>query len=292
MKKVLSVILILAIIFSLGILFGCANDEDPVSDDTTPDDSAPDNSSTPDETSPESSDDPYAEMYAYLGVDSVPDPEYSLEMYNRLMEGDIQVAFLALELTQNFIKRMADGFVEFWEEKGASGQVISADGDLTVQATQIENAGTQGIDLICIATSSPPTLAATCEAVMADGMQVIVRGQTKIEDCGFIPTGIEAGASREYGWYMADMVVYYMNTYNPHIEQIKVATGELSAAAQPTDILNGAKDRLALEDNTEVVYTMDYCFSIDDGYLTAEEALTFDAVALVHGEAVNLLVSV
>ena len=279
MKRILSAILVIALCFAFFAMSACSEDEetDPPSDSNTPVDNTPEDT-TPGDTDDE--DDPYAEMLAYFEVDSVPDPDYSLEMYNKLMAGDIMVGFCLEDFSQNYLVNMANGFVEFWEDKGAkSGGVFSADGDVTVQATQIENCATIGMDLICVASATVSSLAAACQSVQEQGVKVIVRGEASVENCGFVPNGLETYPNYTFGWTMADMAIYYAKEYNPDIYEsgLKVATGELSVASNLIELFSGVDDRLALdEQGAEKVYIKDWCLTIDDGYNVGEECLTYD----------------
>ena len=74
MKRILTFFLVGLIIFSSFFLISCSQSENEN-----------ENSST--------DDDPYAEMYKYYGVDSVPDPEFALQQYTKLKNGELKVAF-------------------------------------------------------------------------------------------------------------------------------------------------------------------------------------------------------
>lgn len=273
MKKLLSLFLALALVFALFALTACSSDETEPSDSGTPTNAGTPGSDPTDDGGDQ--EDEYAWVTELYG--EVPDPAFTAAQHEKLENGEITVGFCLEDLSQNFLVRMANGFVAFWEEKGAaSGGVFSADGDVTVQATQIENCGTLGLDLICVASATVSSLANACEAVMAQGTMVIIRGEASVENCGFVPTGLETYPNFEFGWYLVDMVIAYMDEYNPGMESIKIATGELSVASQLIELFTGVRDRAALDDRVEIAYVQDWCLTIEDGYNTAEESLMFD----------------
>lgn len=283
MKKQMTLVVTVMLLLALGSLGACS-DSDDVPDTSAPASQAP--SSDPGKPTVEPADE-YAWVTEMFG--EVPDPAFTAAQFARLQAGDISVGFCLLDYEQSHLIRMANGFTAFWEELGASnGGVFSADGDVTVQAAQIENCGTLGLDLICVASTAVASLSNACETVMGMGTMVIVSDGASVENCGFVPTGLELYPNYDIGWYMADMAVAYMNEYNPGMKKVKVATGGLSETWGLAEMFSGAYDRIALDDRAEIVYVQDTCLTIEDGYNTAKESLANDSgirVFLTFNEA-------
>ena len=278
MKRIISLMLVIAIIFAFGAMCACSSDEKAAEDTKATDVANNDEAGDTAADDGESAD--YAEMYEFFGVDSVPNEEYSWQQYQALKNGEITLGFCLEDFSQNYLVNMADGFMERWEEKGGvNGGIFSADGDVTTQITQIENCVQLGLDLICVASSSVASLANACETAQAGGVKVVVRGESSIENCGFVPNALETYHNYDMGFYMADMVLYYMQTNQPEYYEkgVKLATGELSQASNLIEIFQGVRDRLAKDNKGEVVYVQDWCLTLDDGYNVGEESLTYDS---------------
>ena len=275
----MALVLALILLLSLGMMAGCSEQDEqtpPAGGGT--EQGGQQTPPAQGDTGTEGDDtDKYAEMYAYLGVDSVPDPEYSYEKYQKLLNGEIQVAFCVPAISQNSIAMITDGLVNFWVEKGATGQVYVSNDDVSVQISQIENCVMQGYDLVCVANSPISVLGDVCTQAREAGTKIVVRGEASIEACGFVPNGLETYSYYERGWYMADVIVAYMEQYNPDMEfPVKVAAGTLNSSQNILDQFQGIRDRMEQDGKAEIVYEMDQCFSIDDGYTCAEEALIYD----------------
>lgn len=269
MKKLLSVILAIALVFALASMVACSSDEDTTPDDTNT------NSPANDDVNNDDANGDYSEITDLFG--EVPDPAFTKAQYEKLQNGEITVGFSLEDLSQNYLVRMTEGFEAFWTEQGAVyGGTFSADGDVTLQASQIENCNSMGMDLICVASSSQASLSAACEAAMANGTMVIVRGEASIENCGYVPTGLETYRNYEMGWYMTDMAITYVSSVMPDMEVLKMAIGELTQASNVVEIFDGVRDRCAADGKAEVVFTKDMCLTIDDGYTVGEESKTYD----------------
>lgn len=267
MKKLLSVILAIALVFAFASMIACSNDGEESTNGET---------NTENQENNENSDNgDYSEITELFG--EVPDPAFTQSQYDKLQNGEITVGFCLEDLSQNYLVRMTEGFEAFWTEQGAVyGGTFSADGDVTLQASQIENCNSMGMDLICVASSSQASLSAACEAAMANGTMVIVRGEASIENCGYVPTGLETYRNYEMGWYMTDMAISYVSSVMPDMEVLKMAIGELTQASNVVEIFDGVRDRCAADGKAEVVFTKDMCLTIDDGYTVGEESRTYD----------------
>ena len=280
MKRVLSILLVVAMLFAFAALCACSDEKDTKEDTTPADNAASDEENKDaDDTASDDQNSDYAEMYEFFGVDSVPDEEYSWQQYQALKNGEITLGFCLEDFSQNYLVTMADNFMTRWEEKGGvNGGIFSADGDVTTQITQIENCVQLGLDLICVASSSVASLSNACETAQAGGVKVVVRGEASVENCGFVPNALETYNNAEFGWYLGDMVLYYMQTYQPEYYEkgVKIATGELSQASNLIELFDGLRARLAKDNKGEVVYVKDWCLTLDDGYNVGEESLTYD----------------
>ena len=277
MKKLVSVLLAMLMVLSFSAFAACNRSAEKEERGKNANNTT-DEESTGNDASKEDGNDPYAEMYAYYGVDSVPDPEFALRQYNKLLNGELKVAFCSLDFSQNMVYDMAVGMVDYFKELGQNGEIFSADGDLAVQASQIENCGTAGYDLIAVASSSVPGLADACKKVMDQGTMVIIRGALDFESCGFTPTGIETDNYPKIGWYCADMAIAYYKQTFPDAQMLKAGLGELSMVTNLVQMMQGMKDRFAAETEikAETIYLEDEVITVDDGYNMAENALVYD----------------
>lgn len=275
LRKVLCLLLVLIMTASL---FGCSQGEKNGTGDTSNEntDNVSDSNQPSDNTT--ITNDPYAEMYDYLNVDSVPDPDFALAQYEKLLAGELSVAYCILDSAQNLIVEMAETVKRFWDEKGQTCQIFNADGDLIVQAAQIENCATMNFDLIVVASSTIPSLADACLKAMEQGTMVVIRGESSVEACGFSPTALETQRNVAQGWYNADMAFAYFKQYRPEVTSVEFALAEFNVPSNLIEVLNGCKLRIEAETEleAEVAYSEDWVLTLDEGYSFAERALTYD----------------
>lgn len=272
MRRYLAIICALALLFSFSLFIGCSEDKTTEPDSSTP------IANSPSAPAPSDNVDEYAWIKEIFG-DDLADPAYTAEIYTRLQEGDIRVAFIALNISSNTIKLTAEGFEKFWTNLGAQSLgIFSAEGNMNTMGAQLENCTTMGVDLCALRGSDLPSLQSYAENAMAEGVKLMVGGEVSVENIGFTPAGMSTGNNYVSGYHNAKVISAYLDKFYPDIGEgeYKIATAELSAAQPTREVAEGFHAGVDEDPRMEIVFTVDAYFTIQEGYQAAEEALIYD----------------
>lgn len=258
MKKALSIILLVCLIFSLGALIGCNNGEEtsapPV---TTP-------STAPTETVKDPTEDP---------------DDGGNDIQKKLDAGEyVLVGFSLSSVNDEMTLTQATEIQQKYSNIGIDLQYVASGDDIALQITQIENLITMGAAQIIIASNEPNALKEICERAMDEGVQIVFSGEADVDRMGYVVTGANAMDGYTTGVNMAKMALAWVDRQFPDAAEGEIHVGIMSIAgvSMSDDCTRGYND--VFEGTPcQITYEAPLCITADHGYSAAQEGITFDS---------------
>ena len=251
MKKSISLLLAIIILLSLAIVAGCSSAEG--GDET-------DNTVTVQDNTP----------------DSTPDSNTDDTQENN----EILIAFAATTLSDEFMNSLNLQLAQWFAADGYNYQYTSCENDTALQIQQIENFVTMGASLVMTCSNPVSSLKEIMLYAMDQGTMIVLIGCEPKESDGFEVSGVISTDNKLVGTLVAEMAIKWIqDTYPDANSESPVKCASFRNAFNDDNMLRSDTIIEVLNDSgvAQVVYTEDnQLFSVDEGYTSTENALTYD----------------
>lgn len=265
MKKALSVLMTLALLFSFAAMIGCSTAEDEPSATPT---AAQTSDAQGEPTEP-----------AETGTDysGLPVTDYHGKSVPELIaEGIAPLVGLTFPvLSDPFLVELVGALEKNFQSNGLDTLAVSAEGDITKQIEQVENFTTMGAVAIVIGAMSMEALVTANVAAIEAGVIVT--------SLGGVPTNYEISGGIANDWEnlgkaAGQMAIAYLDVAHPDAPagSILTAFAMNSSLADPKRCSEFMKATIEADPRVNIVFEKDLVMEIDTGYTFAEEALTAD----------------
>ena len=218
MKKWLSLILALLMIFSLALFVGCSSDEENTSgedvDEPSTNDTSPNNTDS-DDADPDSTDEVTEEM-----LNNSKPNEYIQEK----LDAGMEVIFGYAAIADNFFTNqiLGEGIRQYVESLGMSYSFQSAAEDVATLITIIENYTQMGAAICTILPPDGSVVQSAVEQAQEKGTTCIIWGTSADYD-----TVVATYDNSTYGNAIGEMTMAWVNSHFPN-----AAEGEVKTAFQ------------------------------------------------------------
>lgn len=192
------------------------------------------------------------------------------------LEGTL-VGYCLSSVNDEMTLTQATSMQEKFENVGVQMDYVSADEDIAMQISQIENYVTMGAKMVIISSNEPSALKECVESAMNDGVLIVMSGEANIDRLGYTPSGANAMNGYTAGTYIANMALQWAQERYPDAEpgSIHVGIMTINGVSMSDDCTKAYHDVL---DGTicDITYESPLCITADMGYDAAQEAMSFD----------------
>lgn len=256
MKKYLSIIMVLMLVFSLFAFIGCS--DDGANDSNESNNSVDD---APSDTTPS---------------DDEPDTD-SNNIQAMLDAGEEVIVAWCNNNADEMVMNQVATFEKFYPQIGVTFLFSSSENVDSEQISQIENYVTMGAKQIIFGANDPSIFADIVAEGMQNGVQFIIRGTS---EASFTVTALCNTSGRNAGMNLANMALAWLNERYPDAAEGSIGAAQSTNSPNTEDPpRNEALQEYLFSDpriNGDDIYMQDTIYTPDEGYTFAEEALTYN----------------
>lgn len=188
----------------------------------------------------------------------------------------VDVAFSWYNLTDDFIVLLNASLAEDLEKTGLTFTHSTAGGDIALQFSQIENYVQMGCAVIMIHTADSNNMKDLSAALLEQGIYTcFFSNLPEFDECGG-SCYVDDVAS---GTACANMASAWIDMRYPDAGDgdVKTALYGANNTVNNTKRTNAIKDTISTDSRVDLVYTEDFVTALDEGYVGAEAALTYNS---------------
>ncbi|MGI5971410.1 MAG: substrate-binding domain-containing protein [Oscillospiraceae bacterium] len=261
MKRTVSLVLLIALVFSIALLSGCAKDKAEPAKPAEPT-AAP--AEAPAEAEP--------------SEEPEPEPEAPVnDIQARLDAGEtVTIGYAVNTMSNPFLKMTVDYIVEQFDALKVTTTIMAAENSVETMISQIENFIQMKVDMIICAPMDQAAVEGICLQAMDAGIPVVFNGQHPA-----YAEKLAGGAAVDYtelGVQVASMGSMWIDQTYPDAKEgdIHTAVFGFNNTFVLKQVFDGIISKSSEDPRINVVYEAKACNNIDLGYTAAEEAMTMD----------------